>query len=261
VACNTDPVAIRPRHLIAAALGLLAALLLLAALGASAAEARVRGIDVSRFQGEIDWPRVGKTKVAFAFVQASRGSGRDCKVVPQRCGPDEWYVANYEGAREAGLAVGAYHRAFASGRTRKRARKDARKEARVFARQVGALQPGDLRPVLDVEAPFSKLNARRLRLWIHTWLKKVRRKLGSKPIIYTNYSSWQATGDTTRFASHGYPLWVANFGVRSPLVPAGNWAGQGWAVWQFTSTGTVKGIKGPVDKDKLRGGLGEITAR
>lgn len=251
----------RPRYLIVPALGLLAGLLLLAALGASAADARVRGIDVSRFQGVIDWPRVGETKVAFAFVQASRGSGKDCKVRPRRCGPDGKYERNYEGARAAGLAVGAYHRAFASGRTRRLAKADARKEARVFARQVGALAPGDLLPVLDVEAPFSKLNARRLRLWIHTWLKKVRRKLGAKPIIYTNLSSWQATGDTTRFARRGHPLWVANFGVSSPAVPAGNWAGRGWTVWQFTSTGTVKGIEGSVDKNKLRGGLGEITAR
>jgi lysozyme len=253
-------VAIHPRQLIAAALGLLIALLMLASLGASAAEARIRGIDVSRFQGKIDWPRVGETKVAFAFVQASRGSGKDCKVRPRRCGPDRKYERNHEGARAAGLAVGAYHRAFASGRTRKLAKADARKEARVFARRVGALAPGDLLPVLDVESPFSKLNARRLRLWIHTWLRKVRRKLGAKPIIYTNYSSWQATGDTTRFARHGHPLWVANFGVRAPAVPASNWAGHGWTVWQFTSTGTVKGIEGSVDKDKLRGGLEEITA-
>lgn len=246
-----------PQGKLIAAAALALALLLAAPL---AAEARIRGIDVSRFQGLIDWEAVGETKIEFAFVQASRGSGEDCKVVPRRCGPDGKYERNYESARAAGLSVGAYHRGFASGRTRKKARADARAEARVFARQVGALGPGDLLPVLDVETPFERLNQRRLRLWIRTWLKKVRRKLGVKPMIYTNASSWQATGDTTRFARRGHKLWVANFGVRSPQVPAANWGGLGWTVWQFTSTGAVKGIQGPVDKNRLAGELEEIVA-
>lgn len=235
-------------------------LLVLALLGVPAvAEARVRGIDVSRFQGLIDWELVGETRNEFAFVQASRGSGDDCAVVPRRCGPDRKYERNYGGARAAGLAVGAYHRGFASGKTRKKARADARAEARVFVEQVGELASGDLLPVLDVETPFTELNQRRLRLWIRAWLKKVRRKLGVKPMIYTNNSSWQATGNTTRFARRGHKLWVANFDVPSPAVPAANWAEQGWTVWQFTSTGTVKGIEGPVDKNKLAGELEEIT--
>ncbi len=129
----------------------------------------------------------------------------------------------------------------------------------MFVEQVGELASGDLLPVLDVETPFTELNQRRLRLWIRAWLKKVRRKLGVKPMIYTNYSSWQATGDTTRFARRGHKLWVANFGVRAPAVPAADWDGQGWTVWQFTSTGTVKGIEGAVDKNKLAGELAEIT--
>jgi GH25 family lysozyme M1 (1,4-beta-N-acetylmuramidase) len=224
------------------------------ALGASGV-----GIDVSRFQGSIDWTRVGETRVEFAFLQASRGSGQDCAVAPDRCGADEFYERNHRLATQVGIRVGAYHRAFAGGRGRKSARRDARAEADVFIARVGSLREGDLRPALDLESPFGRLNARRLRVWVRTWLKRVRNELGSKPIIYTNVASWRATGDTTKFARTGHPLWVANWGVSSPAVPADNWNGQGWSIWQYTSSGRVKGIAGRVDKNRLGVGFDRIS--
>lgn len=239
----------------------LSLVVLMLAPGAAPAAKRVPGIDVSRFQDEIDWERVGETNVGFAFVQASRGSGDDCAVVADRCGADEFYEANYLGARAAGIRVGAYHRAFANGRGRASAKRDARAEANLFVEQVGALRKRDLIPALDVESPFGDLNERSLRAWVRAWLKRVRRKLGVRPIIYTNASSWQATGDTAKFARAGHPLWVANFGVESPSVPADNWNGTGWSIWQFTSSGSVKGIDGPVDRNRLRVGLSKISVR
>jgi lysozyme len=238
-------------------LGLLMAFL----LAAPAAPAGVRGIDVSRFQGFIDWEKVGETKVRFAFVQASRGSGNDCLVEPTECGADGFYDVNVTEAREQGIKVGAYHRAFASGRTRKAATKDARREVKAFVRSVDEIPRGDLLPVLDVETPFTDLSPQRLRLWISTWLERVERRLGARPMIYTNASSWSATEDTLRFAKDGYRLWVANFDVEEPLVPAANWAGYGYSVWQFTSTGSVRGVEGNVDKNRLGVPLRLLDAR
>ena len=122
--------------------------------GAAAAE--TRGIDISRFQGAIDWAGVGETKVKFAYVQASRGSGQDCLVAEDDCGRDPYYEINHEGAESERIKVGAYHRAFAAGNTRRTARHDARREARVFSRAVGRLDSKDLIPVLDVETPFTR---------------------------------------------------------------------------------------------------------
>jgi GH25 family lysozyme M1 (1,4-beta-N-acetylmuramidase) len=245
----------------ALAFALICACLLAIAAPAPAEAQKIRGIDVSRFQGTIDWEQVGTTKIAFAWIQASRGSGGDCLVVPDQCGPDPFYKANLAGARANGVRAGAYHRAFASGGTRKRARADARREANLFVRTVGRLRNRDLLPVLDVETPFTRLNAKRLRLWIRTWTGTVNRKLGARSVIYTNHSSWQATGDARGFARRGHLLWVANYNVSKPLVPAGNWNGRGWKVWQFTSTGSVRGISGNVDKNRLKGGLAGITYR
>jgi GH25 family lysozyme M1 (1,4-beta-N-acetylmuramidase) len=231
------------------------------ALADPARSERKPGIDVSRFQSRIDWQRVGETELEFAFVQASRGSGLDCAVEPTRCGPDEFYDRNYARARENGIRVGPYHRAFAGGEGRLGVKRDSRREAKVFLAEVGELRPEDLLPVLDVETPFGGLDPRELRIWIRNWLTKVEKELDAKPIIYTNYSSWQATGDTTSFARQGHPLWVANFDVASPKVPALNWSGLGWSIWQYTNSGSVPGIAGDVDRDVARVSLDSISVR
>jgi GH25 family lysozyme M1 (1,4-beta-N-acetylmuramidase) len=230
------------------------------ALGASPAAAeRIPGIDVSRFNGTIDWERVGSTTVEFAFVQASRGAGHDCAVKPEQCGPDAFYDDNRAGATAAGIRIGAYHRAFANGTGRRGARADAKAEARVFIAEVGELRSGDLLPALDVESPFGRLNRKQLRLWVRTWLERVEERLGARPIVYTNTTSWAQTGDTLRFALRGHPLWVANWDVRKPVVPADNWAGESWTIWQYTSSGSVAGIDGRVDRNWLRGGFEAVS--
>ena len=229
------------------------------AVGAQAAAAKqVPGVDVSRFQGKIKWKRVAKTSVKFAFVQASRGSGFDCATAPDRCGADEFYARNYARARAFGIRVGPYHRAFTNGAQVADVTADAIAEADLFIAQVGALHSGDLRPALDVETPFGGLNATELTTWVRTWLERVEDALGQKPIIYTNNSSWQATGNTTEFALDGNPLWVAHWGVPGPTVPAGLWGGNGWSVWQFSSSGSIRGIKGRVDLDRLSAGFSGI---
>jgi lysozyme len=243
---------------------LLAVLTLLVVMptGADAAPVpteRVPGIDVSRFQRTINWNNVALDGVQFAFVQASRGSGHDCTVKPGQCGADQFYDRNYLNAKDYGIRVGPYHRAFVGGNGPTQVKADARAEARVFSLSVGDLGGTDLRPALDMETPFAGLNPFELRLWARTWLRSVQRRLGVKPIIYTNVTSWNALGNPTWFAEHGYSLWVANWDVLTPQVPAQNWAGNGWRIWQHSSSGSVEGIRGNVDLDWLRFGWTGIS--
>jgi GH25 family lysozyme M1 (1,4-beta-N-acetylmuramidase) len=219
------------------------------------------GIDVSRFQGVIDWNAVAGSGIRFAFVQASRGNGLDCTVRPDQCGVDPYFATNRLSAKAAGIRVGAYHRAFAAGGTIAAARADALAEADLFIAQVASLQAGELIPVIDVETPFTGMTAATLRTWVRVWVKRVRKRLGRKPMIYTNASSWSATGNTTEFAKAKYPLWVAEWGVSKPTVPANNWARRGYSVWQYTNAGKVPGITGRVDMDRLGKRLGKITVR
>jgi lysozyme len=249
----------RPRKSLAALILVTAIAATAGTAGQAAAGTRAMGIDVSRFQGAIDWASVAGSGVRFAFVQASRGSGADCTVKPAQCGADPYFAANRAAAESVGIRVGAYHRAFATGGTTADARADALAESDVFLLAVGSLHSGELVPVLDVETPFTGMTATTLRTWVRVFVKRVTKRLGRKPMIYTNASSWSATGNTTEFAKAKYPLWVAEYGVSRPTVPANNWAGRGYSVWQFTSSGSVPGISGKVDMDRLGTGLAKIT--
>jgi lysozyme len=252
---------VRLRRTTPGAIAVAALCLALAGFAPAAASAGTRaiGIDVSRFQGAIVWPSVAGAGVRFAFVQASRGSGTDCTVKPAQCGADPYFATNRLAAETAGIRVGAYHRAFATGATTADARADSIAEADVFLASVGSLQSGELVPVLDVETPFTGMTSTTLRTWVRVWVKRVSKRLGRKPMIYTNATSWSATGNTKEFAKAKYPLWVAEWGVSSPTVPASNWGRHGYSVWQYTSSGSVPGISGDVDMDRLGKGLAKIT--
>jgi GH25 family lysozyme M1 (1,4-beta-N-acetylmuramidase) len=207
---------------------------------------RIGGLDVSHWQGAIDWAKVGGTERRFVFMKATD----DTDYVDPR------FVTNRAGAHANGLAVGAYHFARpdpSSG--------DAVQEAKHFA-SVADPRPGELLPVLDIETS-RHLDQDELTRWALRWAAEVRDRTGVTPLVYTSPNGWKERfGDTKRLARAGSPLWVAHWGVSSPLVPAGDWDGHGWVVWQHSSTGHVAGIKGDVDLDKLVGAnLGVITIR
>ena len=195
------------------------------------------GIDVSHWQGTIDWVRVADAGTTFAFMKATE---------------DTWYVdptyaTNRAGARANGIRVGAYH--FAQPDP---APGDARKEARWFVRHAQP-QAGDLLPVLDIETSGG-LDPTELMAWSKRWVSEVRRLVGVRPLVYTSPYGWQIRfDDSDELARWGSPLWVAHWGVSSPTLPAQGWGGRGWTVWQYTSEGRVAGIRGDVDRDVLNG--------
>ena len=199
----------------------------------------VDGIDVSYHQGVIDWQQVVAGGKKFAFVRATAGT----------LTADTAYAANYWGAHDAGLSVGSYH--FANPDF---APNDAINEANWFL-QNAAIWTGDMRPVLDLEVS-NGLDPGSLSVWAQTWLSGVSASTGVRPIIYTNANFWATSmANTDWFARNGYSvLWIANWTTASaPSVPAGNWAGNGWSVWQHTSAGAVPGISGLVDLDRFNG--------
>jgi GH25 family lysozyme M1 (1,4-beta-N-acetylmuramidase) len=206
----------------------------------------VPGIDVSHWQGEIDWASVARDGKRFAFMKATDGVDY----------VDPTFARNRAEARDNGLAVGAYHFARPDPR-----RGDARREARHFV-DVADPRPGDLLPVLDLETS-SGLDRRGVTRWARTWVHAVRRLTGVTPLVYTSPYGWATrTGDTRLLARDGAPLWVAHWGVSSPTLPADGWAGRGWVVWQHTATGHVPGIRGDVDLDRIAGTrLGVVKIR
>lgn len=217
-------------------------------LPAAASAAPIPGIDVSHYQndrGDIDWTQVADAGYRFTFIKATE---RDTYI-------DAFYGTNRSGAGDAGLRVGAYHFARPNGSSDEAVRKDARGEADHFL-AIGAPAPGDLYPVLDVEGDLGGLDAGSLKIWIRTWLERVESGTGVKPLIYTSPYLWtNRLDDTQEFALAGNGLWVAHYTqAESPMVPADNWAGNGWSFWQYTSGGSVPGIKGNVDLNDGKAG-------
>jgi GH25 family lysozyme M1 (1,4-beta-N-acetylmuramidase) len=194
----------------------------------------VRGIDVSHYQGRIDWQRVAAAGYRFVFAKATEG----VRYV------DPTYVRNKTGAEREGLVFGAYHFANPDARPN-----DAVREANHFLDRA-RLIPGNIVPVLDLETTGG-LSHRRLTHWILTWMRHVRDRLGVRPILYTSPLGWQLrTGDTATIARAGYEqLWVAHWGVEEPTVPAGHWDRHGWTFWQRSECGSVPGVGGCVDVD------------
>lgn len=194
----------------------------------------VSGIDVSYYQGNIDWQSVKEAGTAFAFARATYGT---TKVDPK-------FSENWQVMMNAGVIRGAYHFFVAS--------EDALEQATIFANTVGSLSSGDLPPVLDVEAGSGTSST--LANDVQTWLSAVEQKLGLTPMIYTAPSYWNEYMP----AGFGkYPLWVAEYGVSEPKSVNG-WSG--WTFWQHSQSGTVSGIEGTVDLDYFNGSLNELLA-
>jgi GH25 family lysozyme M1 (1,4-beta-N-acetylmuramidase) len=210
----------------------------------------VRGIDVSAYQNRVDWARVRTDGIAFVFAKATEGVGF----------ADPKFHAHTNGARAAGLRVGAYHFARPetnSGRAPEAVQRDARAEADWFLR-VAAPARGGLLPALDLETGGGSggLRPDLLVAWTKAWLERVRERIGARPLLYTFPGFWGQLGGTTAFRA--YPLWIAHFGVAKPQLPAG-W--RRYTLWQHTHTGRVSGIAGDVDVDRLddRLSLADVT--
>jgi GH25 family lysozyme M1 (1,4-beta-N-acetylmuramidase) len=220
---------------------LLFALLLVFAAAVHPAAAQVRGIDVSRWKGSIEWRLVAFSGQRFTFAEATNGLRAD------------WtYVSNRTGAHATGIAFGAFHFARPGGATPQAVAADALAEAAYFV-AVARPQTGELAPVLDLERTGG-LSPVYLRAWAATWLDEVERRIGVRPTIYSSPAFWRKSmNDAGVFATAGSQLWVAHWHVRAPRVPAGNWGASGWTFWQWTNCSRVPGIRGCVDGDRFRG--------
>jgi GH25 family lysozyme M1 (1,4-beta-N-acetylmuramidase) len=196
------------------------------------------GIDVSHHQDAIDWTQVAGSGIRFAIAKASEGTGYI----------DPLFSTNRADAMAAGITFGAYH--FA--------RPDLHPfnpvlEADHFV-DTAQLAPGNILPVLDLERA-GDLSPTELTDWVLQWLDRVTERTGVRPMVYTSPNGWKdRMADTTAIADAGYTvLWVAHWGVAAPTLPANDWQGNGWTIWQYGNCGNVPGISGCVDLDWFNG--------
>jgi GH25 family lysozyme M1 (1,4-beta-N-acetylmuramidase) len=200
------------------------------ALSRCANGATVEGIDISHWQGEIDWDAVAGAGKEFAFIAIGDGFFVDPR-----------FDENWAGAKDAGLYRGVYQYFRASA--------DPIAQANIVIDRVGRLGPGELPVVLDLEE-FDGMSASTVRLRALEWMRHIEQGTGKTPILYTNPATWIPLGEPTGFV--GYPLWLASWGVSCPGMA------NGWHTWtfhQYSATGRVAGIWGDVDLDRFNGSI------
>ena len=195
----------------------------------------VHGIDISHYQGKIDWEllthnREAQFPIHFIFLKATEGGDHG----------DDTFTQNFGQARKYGFIRGAYHYFIP--------KTDAHKQADFFIRTV-QLAKGDLPPVLDVETT-GKQSPQELKTAVKTWLDRVEAHYGVKPILYTSYKFKKRYLSDSIF--NAYPYWIAHYYVDSV-----RYEGK-WHFWQHTDVGTVPGIEEEVDLNVFNGTMEEL---
>ncbi|MBV9099520.1 MAG: glycoside hydrolase family 25 protein [Candidatus Dormibacteraeota bacterium] len=200
----------------------------------------IQGIDVSVWQGSaqgtsVDWQAVANSGVSFAFIRAAEGSST----------VDSDFRRNWYNAVAAGVVPGAYLY-FHPG-------DDPVAQANLLVRllQEVGFGRGDMLPAIDVEVTDSQPQSTVVAN-LQTTVNAVASAIGANPVIYTSPSWWDTYVGSSAFVTD--PLWVANWGVSSPSLPAQGWGGYGCKVWQYTDAGSVPGINGRVDLDQASAG-------
>lgn len=196
----------------------------------------IHGIDVSRYQGEIDWKRIAimedkGVQIKFSFIKATEGLFI----------ADPKFHRNWKESKRAGIVRGAYHY-FKPG-------KSGYWQARFFLQTVN-FKSGDLLPVVDVEE-LGKQPRKEFVSNLKSFLTVVEDKLGVKPIIYSGYKFYEDNLATF----NGYPLWIAHYYRPKMKVLSNN---SQWSFWQHSDKAHVNGINHRVDMNVFNGSLEEF---
>jgi len=194
-------------------------------------EVFVPGLDVSRWQGVVDWQAVAEAGYKFVFIKATEGTAYI----------DPCLAANWKGAREAGLKVGAYHFFWPT--------LSVQKQVQHFLAALGDMK-FDLPLALDVEKPGRGDIGAAVRACLHLLEQWDVRK----PLVYTAHFFWD-DHVASDIGWDEWPLWVANYNVRTSTLPKG-W--NTWMFWQPSRMGHVPGVEGHVDLDWFAGSLDQL---
>lgn len=197
----------------------------------------IRGLDVSRHQGPIDWERVARDpQLRFVWIKATEGGDWT----------DPRFDENWDGARAAGLVVGAYHYFTLC--------TPGSAQAAQFLRTVPATSDG-LPPAIDLEHEGNcggRPSTADLLAEVAVFLDAVEGGLGKRPAIYTTRAFHR---DHLRGALLDHPLWL-----RDVVIEPGQVDGRPWTVWQHWSRARVPGIDGFVDRNVFRGDEADFAA-
>lgn len=201
----------------------------------------ILGIDVSKWQGDIDWELIHAQGKVFAYIKATEGMTYT----------DPFFIKNVEGGIQAGVIVGAYHFARPDNNT-------ALEDANNYLSQAHVCVGSNfLPPALDLENPNSSTNitnlftSKELSEWVQEWCEKVEEKTGIRPIIYTNSYIANYLQDEL----NKYGLWIAKPNTPPSTPPSNIGIWNDWNIKQYSWEGNILGINGNVDLNIYNGSI------
>lgn len=203
------------------------------ATSTNSSNAAVRGIDVSRWQKEVDWEQVSQSGVSFAFVKATQGDFR----------LDPYFARNWEESKRHGIKRGAYH--FYKPEA------PVLDQVRLFTSTV-TMEAGDLPPVLDLEVTDKSVSPEQLRRDVRIWLEAVTAHYGVRPIIYTGQNFYRRY---LKGHFSDYHFWIARYSDVQPEIHHTD----SWMFWQFTDRGSISGINSAVDINFFAGDFEQLS--
>lgn len=192
----------------------------------------VHGVDVSRWQGEIDWEKLRGQGANFAFIKATDGADHI----------DPMFKKNWNGAHKAGIRRGAYHFFYWCSY--------ASAQADWFIRNVPKVE-GALPPVLDVEWNHQsdckqRLSRKKVLEKMQVFLDRLEAHYGQRPIIYTAPDFYR---DNLKDAFPDHPFWLRSVAAHPSKV----YPGRNWVFWQYSGSGLSKGVAGRIDLNVFHG--------
>lgn len=190
-----------------------------------------RGIDISEFQGEIDFEEVRRSGIEAVYIRVGAGEYTD-----------EYFAENYERAKAAGLKIGFYHYVTA------RSVDEGRRQARFFASLAAGREP-DMRLAMDFEY-FGSLSVSQINAISEAYLDELTALTRREAVIYSDLSN--ARNIFSRALAEKYPLWAAQYGADEPSAN-GKW--REWVGFQYTDESRVGGIYGNVDRNIFTEGI------
>ena len=187
-----------------------------------------QGIDVSNWQGYINYAQVKDAGIQIVYIKASQGTNIK----------DAYFDINYENAKANGLQVGFYHYLTATNT------REAQEQANFFVSVISGKTP-DCKLVLDYET-FSGVGRAEINNIARTFMERVQQLTNKEVILYSDLSNARSTFDAS--LANDYELWIAYYGNRNNLINIET----SWNTYigiQYTDRGRVNGINGSVDRD------------
>lgn len=189
----------------------------------------IHGLDLSHYQGRVNWDMVATDPHAgYIYLKATEGE----RLV------DDTYRYNFSEVKRVGLKVGSYH-FFRPGIS-------AVRQFNNFISVVNVKEQ-DLLPIVDVEVTARGVSMATFYSRLEEFLNLVTREFGKRPIIYTGKNFYNKHFSNRRFKD--YKFMIAAYTLDEPELDNND----DYIIWQYTGSGSAKGIRGHVDKSRFRG--------